>query len=207
MRELSRQVPPFAGIGGSAPSASPGHAQTAVDDARLRAEEPGRSASWPAVAASLLLLGACQLPGGENLALDQGGEAPEAAIYTEGFHAHAGSKVTLLYISALDCPPCVRWATTAIGNGWISERQFTALPDAAQIEMRTITARSYHRTDLATDWPDDLRWVASTTFVAAGAPRYVLLVDGVVVANVHGLRGFTNEIVPAIQRLVREKTA
>ena len=207
MRKILKYVSAIAGatISSNSRSACPGSA--VADDASLRADGPPSAATWPILVAALILLGACQLPDADNLRPSRPDNAAAAVIPTGPIHAHAGSKVTLLYISARDCPPCARWATAASGNGWISERQFTAMPETAQIDMRTITAQTFRRTSLAKDWPDDLRWVTSATFVAAGAPRYVLLLDGVVVANVNGLRRFTSEIVPAIQRLVKEKTA
>jgi hypothetical protein len=154
----------------------------------------------------VLLLAACQTTDADSL----GGSPSDLAatpVAAGALHAQSGSKLTLVYVSAKNCPPCDQWSRAYSGGGWMSKRQFLAMPEAQEVELRQVETDRYQETGLDKDWPEDLQWARNETNARVGAPRFILILDGKIVANSFGYWKFTSKIVPEVKRLVKEKTA
>jgi hypothetical protein len=70
------------------------------------------------------------------------------------------------------------------------------------VDYRELNFPRFQRTSEDKYWPENLRWVREKAYAQRGAPRWIVAVDGRIVANRRGWRGQTY---PLIQRLVARK--
>ncbi len=116
----------------------------------------------------------------------------------QGDRAESDTGLTIVYVSAANCPPCDYWKDQ-VYPGWRGGET------ADHVAFRTIHVAKYTSTDNPDEWPGDLRWLIDVADVGGGAPRFLLLDGGDVILNVLGLSGWTDEIVPTVRGLVRDR--
>ncbi len=109
-------------------------------------------------------------------------------------------EMTVVYVSAANCPYCSVYETGATSNGYKSKSGFLAAPEGKLVTFRQINTGNFMHTGDPKFWPDDLQWILGATYVASGTPRFVFVADGKVLANVR-LGAFVSEVVPRIRQL------
>jgi hypothetical protein len=128
-------------------------------------------------------------------------------------HAVKNSKITVIYVGAADCGPCMTWqlgmdtAWKAVYPDYMSGPVWAKSPERQQVEFREIHTVTVAKTDGDEYWPTDLRWVRDATFVKTTAPRFIVIVDHQVVVNAIGADQWHNVAIPAIRRLIKERAA
>lgn len=136
---------------------------------------------------SLLILVACQTPGGDF---------PHRYIADEASYTVTdSSEILIVYVGAQDCPPCLTFKARRYPV-WIKSAEYK------HVIYRELSFPSYKRTDEDNYWPKDLRWVRENAFARRGAPRWIVSVDGRIIAN---QRSWGRQTYPLIQRLVARK--
>jgi hypothetical protein len=105
------------------------------------------------------------------------------------------SDILVVYIGAENCPYCVIFETTDLPI-WIKSEAYK------HVHYRELNFPRFQKTDEDTYWPEDLRWIREKAYVQQGTPRWIVAVDGLVVAN---QRKWTNRTYPLIQHLVARK--
>ncbi|MBI4184309.1 MAG: hypothetical protein HY521_09955 [Proteobacteria bacterium] len=113
-----------------------------------------------------------------------------------------GKQITLVYVSANNCPTCQRWSGGAKGAGPAkSKRDFLEMAEGKAITFRQIDAPNYMDTAYDPAWPADLKWVKEQTNVRSGTPRFILIVDGKIVTNARRTGSLPEKIMPKIRQL------
>ena len=104
--------------------------------------------------------------------------------------------VTLVYVGADDCPPCMRWQRGAGAS-------FRASPEFAQLTYREV--KSPTLLDVLKDehWPDDLRAYRDRLGRGAGVPLWLVVVDHEIVAQGFGPTRWSEAILPRLKSLLR----
>ena len=104
------------------------------------------------------------------------------------------SGVTVIYISAWNCPPCFVWDRD-------DKPKWVASPEYKRVNFRIVEVPTYRHITYKPSWPDDLEWVRAT-LPRGGAPRYLILKDNKVLLNAWGLKGWRKKAYPLIKKLV-----
>lgn len=126
--------------------------------------------------------------------------------------APAGSprakQLTLVYIGANNCGNCSAWERN-IGGGTMNSKsdllkQLEGRP--VPITFIRVQTASYMQTADEKFWPADLKWIRDKTYVGSGAPRFVLVSDGKVAANVAGRINIDRKLLPEIDRIAGKKS-
>lgn len=136
---------------------------------------------------SLLVLVACQSTGDK---FPQRYTADEA-----NYSVTNSSEILIVYIGAMNCPPCLRFKARDYPV-WIRSEAYK------HVQYRELNFPHFQRTDEDRYWPEDLRWVRETAYAQRGTPRWIVVVNGHVVSNERSWNGKTY---PLIQRLVARK--
>lgn len=108
------------------------------------------------------------------------------------------SQILVIYVSADDCKYCRSFDHHEL-------KDFKATPIFEKVDFRVVNASSFRVTNHDRDWPNDLRWVKSATKVERGTPRFIVAVDGTIVANKFGTRSWHGSIIPLVNRLLVQK--
>ena len=93
-----------------------------------------------------------------------------AGFDTRGLDVRPDSKITVVYVSAWNCPPCFAW----------SKRHMAAIEASFEwghIRWREVAAYSYKDTGYDSRWPQDLKWVRDELEIRRGAPRWAIVLD------------------------------
>jgi hypothetical protein len=145
------------------------------------------------LAASFLGLAACQTTGGEGLPKAVNRSIDDLAIKPE-------TRITVIYVGAWDCKYCTQWKAAA-GRDW------KTMPEFEQVDYREVETVTLKDTAYLPAWPDDLKWIVTSNaaYVKDTAPRFLILVDGVVVTNATGLGRWDNEVVPKVRALLKRR--
>ncbi len=98
------------------------------------------------------------------------------ALADSEYAVKAGSDIFILYLGADDCPPCVRFKHFDY-PGWVASAKYK------QTTYKELDFKTFKDTSEDRYWPQDLRWIRSEAFADRGAPRWIVLVDGKIVAN------------------------
>lgn len=108
----------------------------------------------------------------------------------------AASPVTVLYVGADDCAPCLAWQR---GAG----AAFKASPEFARITYREVKSRT--TLDVLDDgnWPDDLRPYRAAIGRGSAVPLWLVIVDGQVVVQSFGESQWARSVLPKIRSLSR----
>ena len=158
-------------------------------DCRLpKSPQPEGPDMKPALAGLLfLLLAACHSTGDR---FPPGHAADETTYSVTG-----ASDILVVYVGARNCPPCWRYKARD-HPAWVASEEFQ------HVHYREIDFPRFQRTDEDRYWPEDLRWVREQAYARRGAPRWIVCVDGRVVANE---RSWNAKTLPLIRRLVARK--
>jgi len=142
------------------------------------------------IVASILILSACQTPGAKGPQTSRADDA--VRLVTKS------SEVLVVYIGANDCPPCLAYRK-ANHPAWLQSKEYP------HVQFHALEFPQFGRTDEDRYWPKDLRWVRDTLNIRAGAPRWVVAVDGRIVAYDWGRSTWLARTYPLIQKLVAKK--
>ena len=115
---------------------------------------------WRFVAALLL----CWLP---VLLVEIDSAAAEPAVSAE-------SEILLVYVSAMDCPPCRTWSSQR-------KPEVKAHPLRRFFTFREVAAYKVRNVGDPSVWPADLVWVRDELRIRRGAPLWIIAVDGQIV--------------------------
>ncbi|MCP8938026.1 hypothetical protein NK718_05815 [Alsobacter sp. SYSU M60028] len=110
------------------------------------------------------------------------GAALAAALGLPGGEARAAASakgLTVVYISARNCPICREWNAT-------KRDAFAARCAARGVPFRVVEVASFGDIRVAAEWPDDLRPLLAQFSDKGGTPRFLLVDNGKVVGNVLG---------------------
>jgi hypothetical protein len=110
--------------------------------------------------------------------------------------ASARHDVTLVYVGADDCPPCISWQRGAGAS-------FRASPEFAQLTYREV--KSPTLLDVLKDeyWPHDLRAYRDRLDRGAGVPLWLVVVDHEIVEHGFGAARWSEAILPRLKSLLR----
>lgn len=133
------------------------------------------------------LLVACQTTGDK---FPQRYAADEAS-----YPVTSASDILVVYVGARNCPPCWRYKERDYPV-WIESEAYK------HVDYRELNFPRFQRTSEDEYWPENLRWVREKAYAQRGAPRWIVAVDGRIVAN---RRGWCGQTYPLIQRLVARK--
>lgn len=136
---------------------------------------------------SVLTLAACQTTDHRYASRVMSDEASYAVT--------GSSEILVLYIGAIDCPPCRRFKAADYPRWARSE-------EIKHIQYRELEFPYFENTSEDWYWPENLRWVRNTAYADSGTPRWIVAVDGHIVSNTRSWKGKTY---PLIQRLVARK--
>lgn len=104
------------------------------------------------------------------------------------------AKITLIYISAWNCPPCIYWS-----------RQYKPLFQTESAKKHIIfrEVEAYRYQSIGEDglWPEDLRWVRDELGIIRGTPRWIILNDGKIELSGRGSE-WRNIIWPRLREIV-----
>jgi hypothetical protein len=102
--------------------------------------------------------------------------------------ARAASRM-IVYIGARDCGPCRQWENTYL-------RGFQAHCAARGIAFRQVHVATLMNIRDTHYWPPELRPLLAQFPDRAHTPHFLAVLNGRVVVNASGLRGFEREIAP-----------
>jgi len=129
-----------------------------------------------------LALGACQTVGGEK-------RARQFETTVDKLDVSPSSTIMVVYVGANNCPYCRDWES--MKDGVVKRLQ------ASGVEYREAISPMYSDTSSPYYWPDDIKWITTenAAYVRRGTPRFLVLVDGKVVRNRFGIRGYSQEYI------------
>ena len=122
---------------------------------------------------ALLFLTGCQTAGGPG----GGFVLPERKTLASDRYAVTGTtKISVVYISAWNCPPCWRYKEQA-HPVWLKSKEYN------HVQFRELEFPMYQYTGDDKYWPAALRWIRAKTYATRGAPRWIVLVDRKIISN------------------------
>lgn len=107
------------------------------------------------------------------------------------------ARVTVVYVSAWDCPYCVDWEATA-------QKAWEQSAERARVDYRVVKAPYFKRVDENRYWPEDIRWIRDKLQISRGTPRFIVVVDGAVVLHRFGTHSWDREVLPLVKKLVAD---
>jgi hypothetical protein len=107
--------------------------------------------------------------------------------------ASAQSSLTLVYVGADDCAPCKVWQRDKIGD-------VAKFPRVTFREVKSPTLLDLMKDDY---WPEDLRPFRAKLTKGSAVPLWLVLMDGEIVVQAHGLAQWDKTIVPHLRGLSR----
>jgi hypothetical protein len=99
--------------------------------------------------------------------------AASAAI---GTPTGAASRLHVIYVGGLDCPPCLRWRASY-------EARWMASPERRRVTFTEIEPPHLRDAYQERHWPGELRQVLAQVPRKSGTPRFLIVKDGRVVSN------------------------
>ena len=109
----------------------------------------------------------------------------------------ASAPLTILYLSASDCPNCRGWEQ-------FKRPDFVRSPEGQRVPIREISRVSLGAPVATANWPDDLKWVQSATTVPQATPGFILIQANKVLTVAWGASGFDRVIVPYIRQALTQ---
>ena len=118
---------------------------------------------------------------------------------TSAGKAHAAdSRIEVFYLSAPDCPYCAHWESQ-------SRAALLASPEGKAVRFIEIRGRTLREPIDERHYPPEHRWVFEKIGPSRGVPRFLLAVDGKIVANAYGTGEYTTKFLPALKEVVARK--
>jgi hypothetical protein len=107
-------------------------------------------------------------------------------------------RLEVFYLSAPDCPYCAHWESQ-------SRAALLASPEGKVVRFIEIRGRTLREPIDAQYYPPEHRWVFEQLGPSRGVPRFVLAVDGKIVANAFGTGEYTTKFLPALKKAVARR--
>jgi len=98
--------------------------------------------------------------------------------------AHAAPALTVIYIGGWDCQPCTAWKNKYKAD-WLASPQYK------QVTWIEVEAPKLKEAYQERFWPGDLRPILDQLPRKSGAPRFLIVQDGRVIANEFGTSQWT----------------
>jgi len=122
---------------------------------------------------TLLILAGCQTVSGPYGAF----EFPERrTLASDQYAVTKSTEISVVYISAWNCPPCWRYKEQAHPI-WLKSKEYN------YVQFRELEFPSYQYTGDDKYWPAALRWIRTKTYSMRGAPRWIVLADRKIISN------------------------
>jgi len=129
---------------------------------------------------------------------DGTGEFPQRHTLAASNYAVSGdSDILVVYIGASNCPDCFIFKGKYYPH-WIKSDEYR------QVTYREMEFMTYEDTSSDNEWPNDLKWLKNATYTREGSPRWIVLIDGLIVSNEMSWNG---KSFPLIKNLVQRKLA
>ncbi len=107
-------------------------------------------------------------------------------------------RLEVFYLSAPDCPYCAHWESQ-------SRAALLASPEGKAVRFIEIRGRTLREPIDERHYPPEHRWVFEKIGPSRGVPRFLLAVDGKIVANAYGTGEYTTKFLPALKEVVARK--
>src|SRR5258706_15184145 len=107
-------------------------------------------------------------------------------------------RIEVFYLSAPDCPYCAHWESQ-------SRAALLASPEGKAVRFIEIRGRTLREPIDERHYPPEHRWVFEKIGPSRGVPRFLLAVDGKIVANAYGTGEYTTKFLPALKEVVARK--
>ena len=114
-------------------------------------------------------------------------------------HAQPGRNgIDVFYLGTPDCPYCAHWESQA-RPALLASIQGTAV---RYVEIRGRTLREPID---AQHYPPEHRWVFEQIGPSRGVPRFLLVVDGKIVASAYGTGGYNRVFLPRLKEAMAQR--
>jgi hypothetical protein len=120
------------------------------------------------------------------------------AVASTGQAQTANSRIEVFYLSAPDCPYCAHWESQ-------SRAALLASPEGKAVRFVEIRGRTLREPIDARHYPPEHRWVFEQIGPSRGVPRFLLAVDGKIVANAYGTGEYRTKFLPALKEAVARR--
>ena len=117
--------------------------------------------------------------------------------FTAGPSVASDSEISVIYISAWNCPPCFVWQRN-------EQPKLEASLEYQHLKFRKIEVYMYQRINEKDRWPEDLEWLRES-ITSRGAPRWFIVKEQKLLLNAWGLSGWRDKAWPLIKILVAAK--
>ncbi len=97
--------------------------------------------------------------------------------------------LTLVYVGADDCPPCVAWQRGP-------RAALLGSRELAGVVLREVKSPTLFALGKDEHWPEDLRGLRRHLPAGVGVPLWFILSDGKPVAHAHGARAWGETLLP-----------
>src|SRR5437016_6323089 len=119
--------------------------------------------------------------------------AADAPTVVRGGSASQKS-LTVVYLSADDCPACRSWERA-------KRPVFLNSPEGRKAPLREVSRRAVRQPVAEINWPRDLQWLPNATTIPRPTPSFLLVQGEKILAVVVGSGGFDREIVAKIRQM------
>jgi len=113
-----------------------------------------------------------------------------------GLEAERPKAVTLLYVGAENCGPCVVWQR---GDG----AAFHHAPEFAHVSYREVKSPTLFDVRKDENWPADLIVYRQAIGERSGVPLWLIVADGKIVMQGSGLTQWRQAVLPRLKALLR----
>jgi hypothetical protein len=110
----------------------------------------------------------------------------------------ADSRIEVFYLSAPDCPYCWHWEAR-------SRSTLLDSPEGKAIRFIEIRGDTLREPIDAKHYPPEHLWVFEQIGPSRGVPRFLLAIDGKLVANAYGTGGYNRTFLPALKEAVARR--
>lgn len=110
--------------------------------------------------------------------------------------AWGASDIRVIYVGGSDCPPCMQWKNTR-------QAAWLASPEYRRVAWVEIDPPRFKEAYQARYWPGELKPILDQLPRKSGAPRFLIVKDGRVVANEFGVSRWT-AIMTDLRKLLDE---
>jgi hypothetical protein len=106
--------------------------------------------------------------------------------------------IEIFYLSAADCPYCQYWEARARG-------ELLESAEGKAARLVDIRGETLHQPIEARHYPPEYQWVFREIGPSRGVPRFLLAVDGKIIANAFGTGAYRKTFLPALKEAVARK--
>jgi hypothetical protein len=106
--------------------------------------------------------------------------------------------IEIFYLSAPDCPYCQHWEARARG-------ELLESPEGKAARLVDIRGETLRQPIEARHYPPEYQWVFREIGPTRGVPRFLLAVDGKIIATAYGTNAYRKTFLPALKQAVARK--